>query len=1240
MPGDYSRTRYTPRKGYISILEQQGRVRLDADGNEFAEAINRRRRAETIDTIGNGVVPTTTKNAFQILSPAPNQYTIGPGRAYVDGILVDCWGDDASDVFTPDLGELLGTNPLAYNNQPFFYSPGFPEPAGAGTSIVYLDAWEREVTALDVLEQPGTQKEYQSLIDPALEGIDTTTRMQVAWQVKALSPTTAAVCSDDPPEWTTLIAPSTGVLTTATTPAPSTASACVIDPSGGYTGLENRLYRVQIYKSGVVDPTGGTVATFVWSKDNASVGANLVSPITHVSATECQLAVTTVGRDKTLRFQVNDVLEVLDDFVEWSIRETNQGGTFVTVTSVDAENLTINVTPDISGTFTVVSAQHPRIRKWEALPQPTNNGTAIALGTEGVTITFGATAAATLRAGDYWTFCARTATGTIEILNNAPPRGVLHHYMRLAVTNPPNVPQDCRTFWPPAFGGEGCCTVVVNVGDDIQKAIDSLPRDGGCVCLKAGVHAISSPINITERTNILIHGESTAAVVQNAASTTVLKIGTRSSDIAVEWLSLIGTPQTLEENGVITILDGVRCAVRHCKITCDDSEKPPIVPIALLVHDANQIEVSNTLVSGVVVGMLAFDVSDLTATENIFSGLTTVDDNGNTVSGGASGIDLIRHQGIVNISSNEFADFALGVSTVTFGETTDGNVFPMQTSISDNIIRRHLAPPGSGTSIGWTDPIGTLLQNKVYGILTDATDATIAKNTIEIADPLEGGILVYGPGVAVRDNTIVSSITPPAPPPPQTLYDWNTLPVGIVVYKPAQNAAVDHCRVSGNTLTGPLKGIALLAEFEDAVNFTVIEDNQCVNTAVLETLDLTQQPGVLSTLETALGALGTAFGVLMINAHQSQLIGNSMSSCTVGITCLKYDANLDRNFAEGGLVGLFLNSISDSVIQNGTLSNNQLGAISNATNNVIVAGNACTETVLVGFLSFFDKLVRFERNQVQGAANGFLLVEGQNSRVDRNTVLYTGGTGIMAFHCGWETFIEGNDVQGCGTTGQSAIEAAYVSQQNGLSFGTAVSASIAAVNCSGVVTVDSCEVRDSAQVSTNHCVDICCLNAAHTRVRNCRIVRAATFDNTAPQSRGLLVQPTIDEEDPSLMSVDASGNHIDIVSPTPGAKIDAAAVDIETVAFPFTKAPCDVLFSGNYINQRGTRYDRPFVVRLWSHVLVVTGNRIRSTMPSLEIEAVLGLTYLGNILSQKASVVVLLGGTELPTPDTNFNVTA
>ncbi|MGQ0445280.1 MAG: DUF6519 domain-containing protein, partial [Beijerinckiaceae bacterium] len=188
MHGDYSRYRFDPFLDFAAVLDQQGRVALDAERNEFSEILQRRLRAETVDIIGRCVVPRETPDGFRIqISGAGNakELRIGPGRMYVDGLLEENHGSApfSFDMATtrPDgspvgvLGELVGQEPVRYEDQPYRGAPlAYPEEDGP--HLVYLDVWQREVTA----------SQAPSLLEEALGGVDTTTRLQIVWQVRFL----------------------------------------------------------------------------------------------------------------------------------------------------------------------------------------------------------------------------------------------------------------------------------------------------------------------------------------------------------------------------------------------------------------------------------------------------------------------------------------------------------------------------------------------------------------------------------------------------------------------------------------------------------------------------------------------------------------------------------------------------------------------------------------------------------------------------------------------------------------------------------------------------------------------------------------------------------------------------------------------------------------------------------------------------------------------------------------------
>ena len=184
MSGDISRKRFDPHNAFSGVQLQQGRVSLDADFNELEEILDRRDRAETYDTVGPAVYPATSPEGFHLqVDAVTNEITIGPGRAYVDGILAECFGDltdTAGRNFDAHLEQDFSATPLPLSDQPFGFGTGFPGPSGTSgeVDIGYLDVFLRDVT---VLEEPVLLRE------PALGGPDTTTRVQTAWQVKFLN---------------------------------------------------------------------------------------------------------------------------------------------------------------------------------------------------------------------------------------------------------------------------------------------------------------------------------------------------------------------------------------------------------------------------------------------------------------------------------------------------------------------------------------------------------------------------------------------------------------------------------------------------------------------------------------------------------------------------------------------------------------------------------------------------------------------------------------------------------------------------------------------------------------------------------------------------------------------------------------------------------------------------------------------------------------------------------------------
>ena len=458
MKGDFSRIRFNRGKNYTAVLEQQGRVALDADANEqqFIDAYESQTR--TIDAIGQYGGPAGNAG-FAITVPGDNEIHIGPGRYYVNGLLCENPGD------------------VTYDTQPYlFTTPGQGDApsllsqlnAAAGSSViqVWLQVWQRLQTVLD----------DACLREPALGQADTTARLQTVWQVVAdVVPTPAAQPGNSGPAPSCCQAmyatpappPSTGTLS-ADTAGPSAQCGCGPVAAAGYQGIENQLYRVEIHTGG---PEGQ--ASFKWSRENGSV----VTAISKVSGSTVWVSPPTP--DTNLGFQVGQWIELTDDTVEFG-QPPNGPGTLYQILSTSPTDTDPFFTLDVpaSQTLTVDPDKNARMRRWDMSgPAVTSAGIPLSPGSpigleNGIQITFDPQPTGpalrpigTFRSGDYWTIPARTATGQIEW----PPCGsdenaaqhptsiqvyraplACIHYVAPAAGDPPGTTIDeCRKIFSP-----------------------------------------------------------------------------------------------------------------------------------------------------------------------------------------------------------------------------------------------------------------------------------------------------------------------------------------------------------------------------------------------------------------------------------------------------------------------------------------------------------------------------------------------------------------------------------------------------------------------------------------------------------------------------------------------------------------------------------------------------------------------------------------------------------------------
>jgi hypothetical protein len=529
MAGDHTRRTFDPRRDFAGVFEQQGRVRVDADFNELVEAVDRRFRITTMDIVGRAVVPKETPDGFAIAFDPGGNLTIGPGRAYVDGILADNHGIGIPPPglhFDAATEELRGIGPLPYAPQPYLPNPT-PLPA-AGIHLAYLDVSHRE----------RTWAEDPSLLDPALYGIDTATRRQVVWQVKLLTDVGDVRC-DTPdaqiPGWTSATSPSASRLTTAAVAVPAATDPCEVPAVGGYRGVENRLYRVEIHTDGAFGQ-----ARWKWSRDNGS----LASPVLAINGAD--ITVARAGRDKTLRFATGDWVEITDDERELEGRS----GEMAKVAFVDQSRAIVTLTAPIPGAFGAAT----RIRRWDQFGPLVGANGLLTLTNQPVVLEDGVQVTFTLdpdipggqfRALEHWAFAARVTDASVEVLSAEPPVGPHHHYARLAVVNGgTHTVMDCRDLWPPDTGDAGCeCDVCVHPDGPVtlQQAVDQVRDTGGVLCLSVGVFRLEEPVRITGARSVRIHGKGWRTVILTPGNLPAFLVE-ESVGVRIEDLAVVGSP--------------------------------------------------------------------------------------------------------------------------------------------------------------------------------------------------------------------------------------------------------------------------------------------------------------------------------------------------------------------------------------------------------------------------------------------------------------------------------------------------------------------------------------------------------------------------------------------------------------------------------------------------------------------------------------------------------------------------
>jgi len=439
-------------KRYSGVYQQMGRPLTDADWNEMPDITKYRLADALSDVIGSGT-PRGRGIVRIIEQPDGSQtFDLRWGYVYVDGIIAQVRPDPAATLSDP-----LGLA-LEYEHQADFpQAPAQP----AGDHTLYVDVWERAVTAL----------EDSKLRDPGLHGADTCTRTQTMAQVK-WCPTTLE--PENPAHNPTI---GDALLTLAIREGSTDPDPC--DPCDDEVALQdkvgNYLFRVEVHD--VEYDAGGDPARIVlkWSGEN---GAE-------------QYAVDNLP---TGFASDNFAYEFYSGPTEDMASEKHLGKHLATGFSPVRGALTKGYPDTEPSGFSLV-------RRWDGFGELQKSGAAWTLvdgADRGTDLSTGSSATAhghvaegatvqinldainltieladhQLLAGDFWFHTVREAVdvaGT-EIMSAERPRGILHHYLTLGTAAG-------GVFT--AFDGEQCKRFEFPPLTDI-RAKDICTADGTC----------------------------------------------------------------------------------------------------------------------------------------------------------------------------------------------------------------------------------------------------------------------------------------------------------------------------------------------------------------------------------------------------------------------------------------------------------------------------------------------------------------------------------------------------------------------------------------------------------------------------------------------------------------------------------------------------------------------------------------------------------------------------------------
>jgi hypothetical protein len=517
---DRARVSYDPTRHWRGVINQQGRVTLEADWNEAAAIAAEDDRAQLVDVIGPAGTP-DGGYAVTVVA-ATGDLTIYHGTMYVGGERM-VLEDDLDYAAQPDWVDRDG--------DPLWVAPAVPD--GGAEEAVYLLLREQEVGAV---EDP-------ALLDVALGGPDTSERLRIVQRVVRQSTdqtSCAGALGDLETSWAkegltfdpaTMRLNSAASLQVSFEQPPGAATPCEPIAQGGYLGAENQLIRVQVAS---VSQSGAP--TLVWGFDNAYFLYRIVQTSVDEAGGTTTLTLASAPVDsyhQPAKGQAVEVLQAAAQLTSVDYIAATTGIVTALTTAYQPDEQTVVIPTALAAPTT--SSPLLFLRVWQDTIVASGAGP-LALGDTGVQVTL-TSSTGVYHVGDYWQFAVRPGTPTAvspvypeQILDGPqPPDGPRMWACPLAVVawaDGTSTVTNCR----PQFDNlvtltaetGGCCVDVtpadVDDGATLQALIDKYAGLGPTtICLGTGTYTLPAPLVIgAAYSGLTIQGCASGVVLEAA----------------------------------------------------------------------------------------------------------------------------------------------------------------------------------------------------------------------------------------------------------------------------------------------------------------------------------------------------------------------------------------------------------------------------------------------------------------------------------------------------------------------------------------------------------------------------------------------------------------------------------------------------------------------------------------------------------------------------------------------------